>query len=155
MITHRTVTATKSRTIGNYWLRPIMPQNHILIHPKDAVRFGIQDGQQVKVVSATNPQGEWDFQNGRRKLMIGAVELTETIRPGVVSFALGWGHWATGAEDIFVDGAVIKGDPRRRSGVHANAAMWIDRSMGNNTCLVDPVGGSVSFYDTNVRLEKV
>jgi anaerobic selenocysteine-containing dehydrogenase len=155
LITHRTVTATKSRTIGNYWLRPIMPENHILIHTKDALRLGLRDGEQVKVVSATNPQGEWDFKNGRRKLMIGAVELTETIRPGVVSFALGWGHWATGAEDILVDGEVIKGDRRRSSGVHANAAMWIDRSMGNNTCLVDPVGGSVSFYDTKVRLEKV
>jgi hypothetical protein len=24
-----------------------------------------------------------------------------------------------------------------------------------NTCLLDPVGGSVSFYDTAVRLEKM
>lgn len=54
------------------------------------------------------------------------------LPPGVVSFALGWGHWATGAEDILVDGEVIKGDKRRSTGVHANAAMWIDRSMGNN-----------------------
>ena len=30
--------------------------------------------------------------------------MTQTIRPGVVSFALGFGHWATGADDITIDG---------------------------------------------------
>jgi anaerobic selenocysteine-containing dehydrogenase len=33
---------------------------------------------------------------------------------------------------------------------HANAAMWIDPAL-KNTCFVDPVGGSVSFY-AHVRL---
>jgi hypothetical protein len=33
--------------------------------------------------------------------------------------------------------------------------MWTDPSLRNNTCLVDPVGGSVSFYDTKVRVERV
>jgi len=106
------------------------------------------------VVSATNPRGEWPLAEGRGKPMIGRVQLTETIRPGVVSFALGWGHWATGATDVVIDGEVIRGDPRRASGIHANAAMWVDPAL-KNTCLLDPVGGSVSFYDTAVRLEKM
>jgi hypothetical protein len=29
--------------------------------------------------------------------------------------------------------------------------MWVDPVLGN-TCMLDPVGGSVSFYDTHVRL---
>lgn len=87
--------------------------------------------------------------------MIGRVVVSETIRPGVVSFALGFGHWATGAEDILIDGEVISGDERRAAGLHANAAMWTDGSLKNNTCLVDPVGGSVSFYDTKVKVVKV
>jgi tetrathionate reductase subunit A len=49
---------------------------------------------------------------------------------------------------------VIKGEKRRQVGINANAAMWTDPSF-DNTCMVDPVGGSVSFYDTWVRLEKV
>lgn len=53
-----------------------------------------------------------------------------------------------------IDGERIKGDPRRATGVHANAAMWTDPALRNNTCLLDPVGGSVSFYDTKVRLER-
>ena len=106
----------------------------------------------MRVVSATNPAGEWDLGHGRRKPMVGALKLTQTMRPGVVSFALGWGHWATGAEDIVVDGRRIKGDARRAAGVHANAAMWTDPALRHTTCLVDPVGGSVSFYDTRVRI---
>ena len=86
--------------------------------------------------------------------MTGKVKVTETIMPGVVTFFLGFGHWATGAADVAIDGKVIKGDPRRASGIHANAAMWIDPYL-KNTCMLDPVGGSVSFYDTKVRLIKV
>ncbi|MGQ9589300.1 MAG: molybdopterin-dependent oxidoreductase, partial [Planctomycetota bacterium] len=154
LITHRVISATKSRTIGNYWLQPLLPENAVLLNPRDARRLGIEDGDAVKVASATNPGGLWPLAPGRSKPMVGRVRLTETIRPGVVSFALGWGHWATGSSDLVVDGRVVRGDPRRAVGIHANAAMWVDPALGN-TCLFDPVGGSVSFYDTQVRLEKL
>jgi anaerobic selenocysteine-containing dehydrogenase len=154
LITHRVINATKSRTISNYWLRPLMPENAVLINPRDAHRLGFHDGDAVKVVSATNPKGEWPLGEGKLKPMIGRVQFTETIRPGVVSFALGYGHWATGSSDMTIDGEVIPGDPRRAAGLHANAAMWVDPAL-KNTCLLDPVGGSVSFYDTQIRLEKM
>ncbi|MBR9990957.1 MAG: hypothetical protein KFH98_14440, partial [Gemmatimonadetes bacterium] len=65
-----------------------------------------------------------------------------------------FGHWATGAVDITIDDQVIRGEPRRQAGFHANAAMWVDPAL-KNTCMLDPVGGSVSFYDTHVKLEPV
>ncbi len=155
LITNRTITQTKSRTTTNYWLKPIMSENGIIINSLDAQRLGIGPGDQVKVISATNPKGEWDLKNGTRIPMIGKVIITEDIRPGVISFVLGFGHWATGAYDIIIDGKTIKGDKQRRTGIHANAAMWTDPALRNTTCLIDPVGGSVSFYDTKVRLVKV
>jgi tetrathionate reductase subunit A len=151
MVTHRTITQTKSRTIADPWLSPIMPDNGILVSPTDASRLGLQAGQMVKVVSATNTAGEWPLGAGRTKAMTGKVVVTQTVRPGVISFALGFGHWSTGAGDMVVDGHLIKGEPRRQAGVHANAAMWIDPAL-KNTCFLDPVGGSVSFYDTYVKL---
>ena len=154
MITHRTIVQTKSRTITNPWLTALLPQNTIQVHPTDAARLGLSDEQQVKVVSATNTAGEWNLGNGKTKLMIGKVQLTQQVRPGVISFSLGYGHWATGAVDMNIDGHVIKGEPRRAQGIHANAAMWVDPAL-KNTCMIDPVGGSVSFYDTHVRLEPV
>jgi hypothetical protein len=103
------------------------------------------------VVSSTNPAGEWDLGNGAKKAMVGKLLVTETLRPGVVTFTLGHGQWASGASDVVIDGTLVKGDPRRGAGLHANAAMWIDPHL-KNTCMIDKVGGSVSFYDTAVRL---
>ncbi len=155
LITHRTITQTKSRTIAAYWLQPIMPENGIMINPKDAKKLGLRKDDNVKVTSATNPEGIWDFKNGKKREMIGKIITTETMRPGVISFVLGFGLWATGSEDVEIDGETVKGDSRRSKGIHANAAMWTDTSLRNNTCMFDPVGGSVSFYDTKVKLTKV
>jgi anaerobic selenocysteine-containing dehydrogenase len=151
LITHRVITQTKSRTIADPWLSAILPENGVLINPKDADRLGLTNGQRVKVTSATNPSGEWDLGAGNKKAMVGKVVTTQTMRPGVVSFALGFGHWATGASDVTIDGYLIKGEERRQAGLHANAAMWTDPTV-KNTCMFDPVGGSVSFYDTHVKL---
>ncbi len=154
LITHRVISQTKSRTIANPWLTPLLPENGVLINPRDAERLGLSHGQSVKVTSATNPAGIWDLGAGQSKPMVGNVVFTQTMRPGVISFALGFGHWATGAADMVIDGERIQGEERRGRGLHANAAMWTDPHV-KNTCLFDPVGGSVSFYDTHVRLQPV
>lgn len=152
LITHRVISQTKSRTIADPWLSAIMPENGILMNTRDAERLGLRHGQDVRVLSATNPRGEWDLGVGNTHPMVGKLVATEGIRPGVVSFALGFGHWATGANDVEIDGTVIKGETRRRAGIHANAAMWTDPTI-KNTCMFDPLGGSVSFYDTYVKVE--
>jgi anaerobic selenocysteine-containing dehydrogenase len=154
LLTQRDILMTKSRTVVDYWLLAIKPENEIIIHTSDAKKLGLKNGDRVKIVSATNKEGVWDLKNGAKKPMIAKVMTTETIMPGVITFTLGHGHWATGASDITIDGQVIKGDPRRATGIHANAAMWVDPYL-KNTCMLDPVGGSVSFYDTKVKLIKV
>jgi len=154
LITQRDILMTKSRTIPDYWLLSILPENQVILNPVDAKKMGIKDGDRVKVVSATNKEGLWDLRNGHKKPMIGKVKVTETIMPGVTTFTLGHGHWATGAGDTIIDGKTINADPRRATGAHANAAMWVDPHL-KNICLLDPVGGSVSFYDTKARLVRV
>jgi len=154
LITQRIITHCKSRTIPDYWLLTISPENGVIINKIDADRLGLKDGDQVKVVSATNPEGVWDFKNGVKKPMVGRVMVTQTIKPGVITFTLGHGHWATGASDVTIDGKVVKGDPRRAAGVHLNAAMFIDPYL-KNTPLQDPVGGSAVFYDSKVKLMKI
>jgi anaerobic selenocysteine-containing dehydrogenase len=154
LITHREITHTKSRTIANYWLLGIDPEGVFVINRLDAQRLGLKDGDLAKVVSATNPEGEWDLKNGDRKPMVGKIRVIEGIRPGVISFSLGMGHWAYGSRDVVIDGETVKGDERRGKGIHANAALRTDPLLPN-TCLTDPVGGSAVFYDTDVRLVKV
>jgi tetrathionate reductase subunit A len=154
LITFREIFHTKSRTITNYWLLQIMPENAIVVNAADAQRLGLKDGDRGKVSSASNPEGVWDLKGLGKKPMVGKVKVIQGIRPGVVAFSLGHGHWATGAHDLTIDGRLIKGDPRRSAGVHANAAMRVDDYF-KNMCMVDLVGGSVSFYDTRVKLVKV
>ena len=153
LITYRLMFHTKSRTISNYWLLGVAPENHILVNKRDAGRLGVEDGDRVRIVSASNPDGVWDLRNGHKKPMEGKVKVIEGIRPGVVAFSLGHGHWAYGASDVVVDGETVKADERRAKGVHGNAAMRVDPHLGN-TCLSDITGGSAVFYDTQVKLVK-
>lgn len=154
MITYKTITQTKSRTIGNYWLDTVLPENFVEMSPVDAQRLGLQPGDRVRLVSASNPDGLWDLSNGRLKPMIGKVRVEQGLRPGVVAFSLGFGHWAAGSSQFIIDGVAIPADPRRARGVHGNAAMRLDPVL-KNTGLVDPVGGSAVFYQSPVKVVKV
>ncbi len=153
LITFRTITQTKSRTAGNYWLRAVEPTNHVVVNAGDAAHLGLRDGDIVRITSRTNPKGVWDLGERGTVPMTGEVKVVEGMRPGVVGFSLGYGHWAYGAVDVRIDGEVIPADERRSTGVHANAAMRTD-GHNPNTCLRDLVGGSAVFYDTRVRLQK-
>jgi tetrathionate reductase subunit A len=154
LITYRTITQTKSRTSGNYWLRAIEPTNSVILNSQDAQRLGLKSGDVVRMTSKTNPDGVWELGNGQTVPMDGQIQVIEGLRPGVVGFNLGYGHWAYGANDVTIDGEVVPGDPRRQTGIHANAAMRTD-THNPNTTLRDLVGGSAVFYDTKVKLVKV
>ncbi len=154
LITHRIILQTKSRTITNYWLSSLLPENFIIINPVDAEKYGVKDGDRVKIISLSNKDGIWNLKNFGKKDIIGRVKVSEGIRPSVISFCLGYGLWATGANDFEINGKIIKGDGRRGKGINANAVMTADPYL-KNTPLLDSIGGSVSFYDSKVKIVKI
>lgn len=154
LITYREMAQCKSRTISNYWLLSLLPENFILLNSIDASRMGLKNGDLVKVISKTNPDGVWDLKEAGKKPMVGRLKVIEGLRPGVTAFSLGHGHWAYGAGEVQIDGRIVKADKRRAGGVHVNAAMRLDPYL-KNTCLEDLVGASVAFYDTYVKLVKI
>ncbi|MDP2847518.1 MAG: molybdopterin-dependent oxidoreductase [Humidesulfovibrio sp.] len=154
LLTYKAVTQTKSRTSGNYWTLGPLPENAIEINTVDAQRLGLKTGDLVRVTSPSNPDGVWQLGPNTKKPMVGKVKVMEGIRPGHIAFALGFGHWANGSGAQTVDGVTIPGDKRRAGGVHANAAMRVDPVL-KNTGLVDPVGGSAVFYQSQVKLVKI
>jgi len=153
LITYREISQTKSRTPGNYWLRALLPHNFLLINSKDAAARNILDGDTVQIFSATNPTGELVINDTQRIPILAKVKITEGMKPGVVGFALGFGHWAYGSHDITINKTTIPGEASRMEGFHANAVMRLD-PLVKHTCLFDPVGGSAVFYDTMVKIVK-
>ncbi|KAF0232818.1 MAG: tetrathionate reductase subunit [Desulfovibrionaceae bacterium] len=153
LITYKAITQTKSRTAGNYWLQAPYPENFVEVSAADAARMGLKDGDPVRVLSASNPEGVWDLGPLGKKPVVGKVKVLEGLRPGVVSFSLGHGHWAYGAGAWEIDGKKITPDARRGTGIHANAAMRLDPVL-KNTGLVDKIGASAVFYQSPVKLVK-
>ncbi len=152
LVTYKEIVGGQSRTPGNYWSQTLMlPENFILMNVKDAKGQGLKDGALARIVSVSNPDGEWDLRNGQKVPMVGKVKVAEGIRPGVVAVSWHSGHWAYGASDQLVDGKNVKGDKRRATGLCTNAALRIDPVLGD-MCLTDPIGGSSSFFDTNVKV---
>ncbi|RMG73577.1 MAG: molybdopterin oxidoreductase, partial [Nitrospirae bacterium] len=119
-----------------------------------ASKLGLSDGDKAKLISPTNRDGNWHLPNRGKIPMVGKVKTIQGIRPGVVAVSWSFGHWGYGASDAVIDGKVIKGDPRRATGLCPNAAMRVDPALGN-ACMTDPIGASSSFYDTKVKLVKV
>ena len=71
LITYKTISQCKSRTVGNYWLQAVYPENSFEISVTDARRLGVKEGDRVKVVSASNQEGVWDLGLIGKKPMIG------------------------------------------------------------------------------------
>jgi anaerobic selenocysteine-containing dehydrogenase len=152
--TYRQSMHTKSRTNSAYWLLAAVPENAILMNRITAEASGYRSGDEVVIKSATNPDGIWDLGELGKRRVVGKIKVVEGMRPGVVTFSLGFGQWGNGASDMKVDGDLIRHDERRGRGIHANAVMRVDPFL-KNTSLSDPIGASVVFYDTRVRLEPV
>jgi len=140
--TYKDAYHAQARTVQNSWLRAIKPENFIEMARLDASALGIQDGETVRMVG----------RNGAS--VTGKVKLTEGVRPGVLAISHHYGHWASGAEAVKVDGKSVAGDATRALGVQSNLVASLDPYLGN-VCLADKIGGSAAFFDARVRVEKV
>jgi anaerobic selenocysteine-containing dehydrogenase len=103
---------------NNSWMHNVevlvkgRPRCTLHVHPDDAARLGLRDGADAAVASRT----------GRVTI---PVEVTDAIRPGVVSIPHGWGH------DL--DGVALS-VARRHAGVNSN--LLADEE------LIDPLSGN-------------
>ncbi|MEW6383543.1 MAG: molybdopterin oxidoreductase [Pseudomonadota bacterium] len=154
LITYKIVGGANYRGMSPYyWPLEVTPENFVVMHQDDAARAGLQDGDMVKLVSASNPEGMWDLKNGTRFPCGGKVKTTTGIRSSVVAVAWSFGHWAYGATDVVVDGEVVKGDPRRGAGLNPNVVFRLDPVL-KDVAPADPVGGQLAV-PTRVNVMKM
>jgi anaerobic selenocysteine-containing dehydrogenase len=103
---------------NNSWMHNVevlvkgKPRCTLHVHPDDAARLGLADGASAEVASRTG------------KVTV-PVEVTDAIRPGVVSIPHGWGHDLDGVELAVA---------RRHAGVNSN--LLADDE------LIDPLSGN-------------
>ena len=140
IITYKSALQTHSRLSSNYHLREIWPTNWVEMNLRTAEEIGLAEGDEVWVITP----------HGRRK---GKVKTRQGIVPGVITFAVGYGHWGYGATRITIGDTVMEGDPYRRAGIHLNPVMRRDPAIWQMP-VMDTIGGSAAFYQTRARLEK-
>jgi anaerobic selenocysteine-containing dehydrogenase len=131
-----------------------MPENFIFINTDTAKFLNVEDGETVRLTSPTNMEGVWNLGNGIKKPVEGKIRVRQGMRPGVIAVSWHYGHWAYGSSDVVVDGAVIKGEAKRASGLCPNSVMHADPVLKNVT-LQDLIGGSASYYDSKVKIVKL
>jgi anaerobic selenocysteine-containing dehydrogenase len=116
---------------NNSWMHNIQPlvkgkeRCTAHVHPDDAARLGLQDGEQARVSS-------------RAGAIVVPVEVTDAVMPGVVSIPHGWGH--------DVDG-VRMGVATAHAGTNSNV-------LADET-LLDPLSGNAVLNGIPVELAPV
>ncbi|RMF13255.1 MAG: tetrathionate reductase subunit TtrA, partial [Alphaproteobacteria bacterium] len=138
ILTYKGSLQTHSRLSSNTILREIQPDNWIEINVRTAAEYGLKDGDLVWV----------ETPHGRRK---GRVKLREGVLPGVITFSVGYGHWGYGASAVDIGGKRVLPDRIRSAGIHLNPIMRRDPDVWQMP-LIDPVGGSATFFETPARL---
>ncbi len=143
LITYKTVHHGQARTNINPWLMLMIPENPVEISAIDAATLKVETGDQVKIVSASNPDG-----------ISGKVLVTQRLKPGVIAISHHYGHWEQHSRAHVVDGEAMGHDPSRGAGLQPNQIMRTDDQYPN-VSLQEPIGASCSFYDTSVKVTKV
>lgn len=162
---------TKARSQNMYWALEIMPENYIEINVNDAKRLGIGTGDAVRVSSRRVPKGA-----------VGKAKVTSLIAEGVIGIYHSWGQRGYGAIDMkidgaetaiqgmklgalnatmfgkdldgFVQGSLVRRDPRRGKGIWANELGVVFDYNGNRIPSIDPTSGAPNYMYSRVRVER-
>jgi anaerobic selenocysteine-containing dehydrogenase len=116
---------------NNSWMHNLQvlvkgkPRCTVHVHPDDAARFGVTDGEDVRVTSAAGA-------------IVLPAEVTDAVMPGVVSIPHGWGH--------DVDGARMT-TAAEHAGANSNILARSDR--------FDPLSGNAALSGLPVELSAV
>lgn len=126
----------------NSMLRDLNASNHIEINTNDATRFGLKDGEKVKLISATGGEA------------VGILKVRPGIAEGTVAVAFGYGHWEYGARAHKVGDKNIGGDASIGTGVLLSGISLVDPSFKTTFGFSEMCTGIPSRNGGAYRLEK-
>eukprot|EP01022_Parablepharisma_sp_SALTPOND_P014790 TRINITY_DN2051_c0_g1_i1.p1 TRINITY_DN2051_c0_g1~~TRINITY_DN2051_c0_g1_i1.p1 ORF type:complete len:1642 (-),score=446.74 TRINITY_DN2051_c0_g1_i1:4346-9271(-) len=154
VVTYKMSEHTQSRSLWFSIGMQIAPTNFVQMHEADADTLGVKDGDEVRLVSVSNPEG-----------VQGRVQRTKLVRPGCVGVSFHFGHSQFGgsklevkdAKTAFLGGDAVataeelRPNPAFRTGLNFNDVGRLDESLAN-TPLIDLLGGFPDFSSTRVRV---
>ncbi|MCK8823982.1 molybdopterin-dependent oxidoreductase [Fuchsiella alkaliacetigena] len=124
-------------------LQDLGETNYIEINPEDAQNLGFNDGDEVKLVSATG--GE----------VTGTLVVRAGVAKGTIASTFGYGHWQYGAESYWIDNEKIAGDSARGTGINATGIGLFDPTVDQLFGFSESVTGTPSRNGGAFRLEKL
>ncbi len=131
-----------SHTIGEARLREIHAGNCFIMHPDDAGKLGIKNGDRIRV---TTPGGKAE----------GMAAVRHGIQQGVLGIEHGFGHWGLGATSVTVNGRKESADKARARGVAHNLLGIADPKRNGVSTLADVAVGSNARQGLAARVEKI
>ena len=142
-VTYKPMYHSQGRTDSLPALTVLEPENFVEMNTADVRALNLENGDLVKVSSVSNTLG-----------IKGRIRMTERLRPGVIAVSHSRGRWEINSKSYKVGGKSTATDPRRGKGLNTNEIMRLDPVLGNVT-LQEPIGASASFFDTQVKVEKI
>jgi anaerobic selenocysteine-containing dehydrogenase len=143
LVTYKMSWHSQMHTVRYPWLMSVQAENFIEMNPDDAGARDLQTGDRARLFSASAPEG-----------VEGLVLATVPVAPGVVAVSHHFGHWEMSSRAHRVNGRNEAFDASRGAGINAAQVMRADPVFPNVT-LQDRIGGSASFYDTRVNVQKI
>jgi tetrathionate reductase subunit A len=157
IVTYKKNLHTQSRSLWCQYAMEVMPENFVQLNSTDAASLGVADGDRVRLISPSNPDG-----------ISGRVQTTGLIRPGCVGVSFHYGHSQFGASRLYIEAAeeIFQGgrtvtdaqglvpNPAFSAGLNPNKVAFLDPSMAD-TPLVDVIGGIPDFSSTRVKVVRI
>ncbi|WP_228568740.1 molybdopterin-dependent oxidoreductase [Campylobacter sputorum] len=131
-----------SPTTASSNLKRIFYTNFIEINTKTAKNLGIKDGDIVEISSSSNT-------------LAYIAKVKQGIHPKAIAISHGVGRDGEGANDIYIDGKLIKGFAFRKTGININKLGLRDLSKGKYHTLCDFMIGSNARQAIPVTIKKV
>jgi len=110
-------------------LRQLHPDNPVLVHPEDAARWGLRNGQNVRI---TTPGGS----------ETAIVQLRRGVQRGVIAVEHSFGHKELGARQHRIGNQAFGGERALAAGLNLNDLGLADPTRSGSSVWVDPVAGS-------------
>jgi len=156
LTTFKVSTQIHSRSQNCKYLTELYHDNPGWMNPVTAEKFGVKDGDEVELTPQTMDNGGVPASSGGSMKFV--VKVTNAILPGVFAVSHHLGHWEYGRYASGNKNPLIAEQADHEAGDRDLGLKWWDTYGRHPNWVIpnagDPIGGSLRFMDTVVKVAK-